>query len=234
MNDNTVIKLHLGCGDRYLDGYTNIDFPTSEHTVMKVKADVYQDVRTLEYKDGSVDEIRTHHMFEHFSRQEALKLLAQWRRWLKPNGVLRIEMPDFGRAAFWYSFSGLRRRFELSRHIFGSQEAKWAFHLDGWDRKKLKFVLKQFGFKKVKINRYANSVGKRFKWIPFAGFMGRFLPRSMYKTYGGNKLPDIEAIAIKGDSEIDEKSVITAILRLSLVGPEGDNVLNPWLKDIGY
>ena len=28
-----MTRLHLGCGTRYLDGYVNIDYPPSEHTV---------------------------------------------------------------------------------------------------------------------------------------------------------------------------------------------------------
>jgi predicted SAM-dependent methyltransferase len=70
------IKLHLGCQEKYLEGYVNIDLPQSEHTVRKAKVDVYADVRTLSYPVGSVDEVRSHHLLEHFSRQEALLLLA--------------------------------------------------------------------------------------------------------------------------------------------------------------
>lgn len=80
------LKLHLGCGDNYLAGYLNIDLPPSRQTVVKTKADLYADIRVLDYPEGSVDEIRSHHVFEHFSRQEALKLLANWRRWLKVGG----------------------------------------------------------------------------------------------------------------------------------------------------
>ena len=60
------MKLHLGCGGTYLEGYVNIDYLTTEQTIMNVKADIYQDITTLEYDDNSIDEIRSHHMFEHF------------------------------------------------------------------------------------------------------------------------------------------------------------------------
>ena len=67
-----------------MDGYVNIDYPPDDKTIMNVKADVYQDVNTLEYADSSVDEVRSHHLLEHFNRVDALKMLAKWRRWLKP------------------------------------------------------------------------------------------------------------------------------------------------------
>ncbi|MCX6800174.1 MAG: methyltransferase domain-containing protein [Candidatus Falkowbacteria bacterium] len=89
------MKLHLGCGGTYLDGYINVDFPTSDKTIMNVKADIYQDIRTLNYPENSIDEIRNHHVFEHFNRVDALKVLLQWRGWLKPGGKLVIETPDF-------------------------------------------------------------------------------------------------------------------------------------------
>src|SRR3989338_5256437 len=69
------LKLHLGCGGKYLEGYVNIDFPPSEHTIIIPKADIFKDIRKLEYQENSVDEIRNPHLFENFSRQDALKLV---------------------------------------------------------------------------------------------------------------------------------------------------------------
>ena len=98
------IKLHLGCGANYLPGYINVDLPAAGQTVMRAKADVYQDFRTLTYADNSIDEIRSHHVLEHFSRAEAVKLLLKWRRWLASGGVLQIETPDFDTSVWYYLF----------------------------------------------------------------------------------------------------------------------------------
>ena len=93
--DNKSLKLHLGCGMNYLEGYINIDLPLDNQTIMRARADVYADIRTLKYAEDSVDEIRTHHLLEHFSRTESLRLLLQWRKWLSPGGLLHVETPDF-------------------------------------------------------------------------------------------------------------------------------------------
>jgi predicted SAM-dependent methyltransferase len=129
------LRLHLGCGERHLDGYVNIDFPPSEHTVQVTSAaDELADITRLQHPVGSVAEIRLHHVFEHFDRPTALRLLADWRRWLARDGELVIETPDFERCARAFARRWPRQRREgvLLRHIFGSHEAAWAVHWDGW------------------------------------------------------------------------------------------------------
>ena len=93
------VKLHLGCQEKYLEGYINIDLPPEAHTVREARVDVEADVRELDCPAGSVDEIRSHHLLEHFSRQEALLLLARWHKWLKIGGLLHVETPDFEESA---------------------------------------------------------------------------------------------------------------------------------------
>jgi SAM-dependent methyltransferase len=227
------IKLHLGCGENYLEGYINIDFPISEHTVMKPKADIYADIRQLEYPENSINEIRSHHLFEHFSRKEAIDLLLKWRKWLKPKGILRIETPDFYRCCWWFIFSNFEERMQLIRHIFGSQEAKWAYHLDGWGRQKFKFLLKKLGFYQIKF-RKSPRILKIF--IPYflrrLKFLKKVLGDSLYKKISYLRLPSIEVFAQKTKTDIDEDKVKKELLKLSLVGyePEENKLLNVWLK----
>lgn len=148
------MKLHLGCGEGYLKGYLNIDFPPEFHPIQtKSVADKYADILELRYKKDSVEEIRLHHVFEHFERPVALALIAGWRSWLKKNGVLRIEVPDFDKSAACVlnPFSDKQKKNVALRHIFGSQEALWAIHYQGWSPKRLKKLLTLFGFYTIKI-----------------------------------------------------------------------------------
>jgi SAM-dependent methyltransferase len=225
------MKLHLGSGEKYLEGYVNIDYPESEQTVMHTKADVRADIRTLSYPDGSIDEVRSHHLFEHFSRAHALALLARWRRWLKPGGTIVIETPDFLNCAAGYARAVTqKRRMELGRHMLGSQEAPWAIHYDFWDAPKFKYVLKQYGFEKINVVSYQNAVAQHFPTIPFLNLAGNLLPASFYKKRGGHKLPNVLAIARKNDATINEEAVAHDILKMSLVGREDDRLLEVWMK----
>ncbi len=226
------LRLHLGCGEKYLQGYINIDFPPFEHAVMHVRADLYKDIRELVYPQDSVDEIRSHHVLEHFSRQEALRLLVLWRRWLKPSGLLRIETPDFESSAREYLAAPLARRFALGRHIFGSQEAAWGFHRDFWDPPKFQYVLTRLGYGEIAIRRFGNSLARRFPSIPLLNTLGRFLPASFYEAYGGNTFPSIEVQAHKTPAALDETEAAREILSKYLTGNEGEALLRIWLEEI--
>lgn len=149
-----MTKLHLGCGRKYLDGYVNIDFPASEHTVQKdLTADIHADIHGLVYPIDSIDEIRLHHVFEHFSRPTALALLCRWRDWLKPGGEIKLETPDAS-ACFKQMlspFTSFAAKQQVMRHLFGSHEAEWAFHADGWYEEKFRITLAKLGYSNIQV-----------------------------------------------------------------------------------
>lgn len=149
---NTPVKLHLGCGLIYKEGYVNIDFPPSNHTIQKhLVADAFADITKLKFPDSTIQEIRLHHVFEHFFRQTALALLCAWNTWLSVGGTLCIEVPDFDACinklvSDHYSYS---QKELIRRHVFGSHEASWAVHCDGWSKIKFEHVLSRLGFSEI-------------------------------------------------------------------------------------
>jgi len=148
------LRLHLGCGETYLQGYVNIDLPPDRHSVQThTRADVYADITELTYPSGSVNEIRLHHVFEHFDRPTALRLLIEWYVWLEDGGMLVIETPDFELSARAFLKSKAENRHKILRHIFGSHEATWATHQDGWYREKFQIYLTSMGFHALKFYR---------------------------------------------------------------------------------
>lgn len=70
------VKLNLGCGDKILSGYINVD------TVLERagnKPDIICDVRKLDnFSDGYADEILAVHVVEHFWRWEVVSILKEW------------------------------------------------------------------------------------------------------------------------------------------------------------
>jgi glycosyltransferase involved in cell wall biosynthesis len=142
------LRLHLGCGNQRLDGYINIDYPPDKHTVVaQLGADFYADITKLSFPAQSVEEVRLHHVLEHFNRGVALGLLVQWHRWLKIGAKLHIETPDaLGCARMLASSISYKIKQGILRHMFGSHEADWAYHYDGWYDEKFQKTLSSLGF----------------------------------------------------------------------------------------
>jgi len=78
------MKLHLGCGRKKWEGFTNIDL---------ADADINCDIRELPFDDGCVDEIHAIHVCEHFFITEILQVLREWNRVLRVGGSLFVELP---------------------------------------------------------------------------------------------------------------------------------------------
>ena len=142
-------RLHLGCGDVRLSGYLNVDLPGGGRD--RPGPDLEADVRRLHCPSDSLAEIRLHHVFEHFDRVEALALLLRWYEWLEPNGTLVVETPDFDTCVAAYQRSGEDERALILRHLFGSHEADWAVHRDGWSAARFRNVLEPLGYEIVDV-----------------------------------------------------------------------------------
>jgi len=89
------MKLNIGCGTELLDGYVNIDkFPI----LIRTDKDFRQiDILNISnyFQANSIDEIRAHHVFEHFTHIEVTVILFKLWMIMKPGGILSITTPDF-------------------------------------------------------------------------------------------------------------------------------------------
>jgi SAM-dependent methyltransferase len=145
------LRLHLGCGEKLLEGYINIDFPADEHNVMAVRPDFEADITAMTMPAGSVDEIRVHHAFEHFSRVVALGMLIRWRTWLKEGALLIIETPDFVATARLALASEGSTRMAFIRHLEGDQSAPWGYHVGHWYQERFERTLAALGFEEIDV-----------------------------------------------------------------------------------
>ncbi|MBF0309877.1 MAG: methyltransferase domain-containing protein [Magnetococcales bacterium] len=86
-------RLHLGCGEHYLDGFVNLDGN------FRRGVDYLCDVRAgLPFPSGRLRFIYSCHMLEHLHVDEACRVLAECRRVLHPEGRMRLTLPDFRHA----------------------------------------------------------------------------------------------------------------------------------------
>lgn len=137
------MKLHLGCGGIYKEGYVNIDRDEYEGKVDR-KFDLSQ---PLDYEDNSVEVIEAYHLFEHLPFSTIEAVVTSWYRVLKPGGKLIMEMPDFDGVIALVNQRPNDNSVLAS--IFGSQAREGQFHHWGWNKTRLKFALEGTGFKDV-------------------------------------------------------------------------------------
>lgn len=138
------LRVHLGCGDVYLDGYVNIDaYPAGTGR----GPDRILRVEDLDYPEGSVDEIYTSHVVEHLSRAELLEALPRWHQALRPGGLLTVEVPDA--EAIMRRLLAARREEDKDLFyylLFGTQEREGEFHKGGYTFARLARLLEAAGF----------------------------------------------------------------------------------------
>ena len=137
-----MIKLHLGCGTKNIEGYRNIDcryLPS---------VDEIQNVEFLRsYKSNSVDLIYSSHVLEHFSRWRYKSVLQRWFDILKPNGILRLAVPNFEKICEHYTTN--KDLNILMGLLYGGQDYEENFHYVAFDYNSLEKTLKEIGFGEV-------------------------------------------------------------------------------------
>jgi SAM-dependent methyltransferase len=87
MSSEKEIKLNLGCGSNYREGWVNIDINKD------LKADYHLDLNKdpLPFEDSTVDYIMLKHVLEHIS--DLIRFMEECWRVLKPDGVMEIISP---------------------------------------------------------------------------------------------------------------------------------------------
>jgi len=146
--------LNLGCGDKILPGYINVDFAESRKGQTP---DVIADLRQLDFEANYADRILSVHVIEHFYSWEAEEMLSEWMRILKPGGTIILECPNI-----LYSAMQLASSPELAAET-GKEAATtmWSIYGDpgwrdplmchkwGYTPQSLTAVLERIGFEDV-------------------------------------------------------------------------------------
>jgi SAM-dependent methyltransferase len=137
-----MTKLHLGCGTKRLPGYINVDIlpgPAVDHLC---------DIRKLDFADETADMIYSCAAIEHVGRREWVDLLREWRRVLKPGGLLRVSTMDFEACVEEYRQN--RNLPQMLGLLIGGQKDKYDWHGMIFDYDVLEKGLIEAGFGNVR------------------------------------------------------------------------------------
>jgi ubiquinone/menaquinone biosynthesis C-methylase UbiE len=136
------VKLHLGCGDKYIPGFKHLDLREAPHIDFLCSID-----KLTMIKDNSVELIYACHVLEHFKRFETAAVLQEWFRALAPGGVLRLAVPDF--EAIVKIYQETKNLDSLMGLLFGGQDYQYNFHFRIFDFLSIEKLLLSVGFKEV-------------------------------------------------------------------------------------
>ena len=113
------MKVNVGCGQRTLDGYVNIDRKNGGEA-FPLSVDGEEAV-----SDEACDEIRASHVLEHFPHALVPQIIKHWAAKLKPGGVLKIAVPDFDWIAQKYIDGAAE---PIEGYLMGGQTDEDDFH----------------------------------------------------------------------------------------------------------
>jgi hypothetical protein len=112
----------------------------------------YATAKNLELARGSVDGFYASHVLEHLPRSECVTFLGKVRAWLKPEGVLRVVLPDLRLLAEQY----LRGEYDANRflertELAGARRNPFAFSKRLWmyDANSFRAILEQLGYANI-------------------------------------------------------------------------------------
>ena len=141
-----MLRLHLGCGQKFIPGFYHVDIQPYPHI------DQLCSVDTLSFvPDDTVELIYACHVLEHFGRFQIVDVLQEWCRVLQAGGILRLSVPDFAACAAIYYEQGLKDGLSgLVGLVSGGQRDDTDFHHMIFDAPLLSGLLLQAGFSEVR------------------------------------------------------------------------------------
>ncbi len=143
-------RLHVGCGDKHLDGWVNID----QQALPGV--DEVADV-THGLKFSNAEAVYAEHFLEHLKIQDALAFFQESHRVLGEGGIFRLSTPNLD----WVWSTHYRLGAEEDEKTSMAININRAFH--GWEhqflwnRQMLAAALTACGFKDLTWPRYGES-----------------------------------------------------------------------------
>lgn len=164
-------RIIIGAGNTSYDGW--IATQEKELNLLKV-----EDYYKLFEREESVDAFLAEHVFEHLTFDEGIEAGKNLYKFLKPNGYIRLAVPDINFKNEWYYNT-------CKPGGPGPVEHPAYSHKVFYDYKSLVKVFKTAGFS-VELLEYCDEDGRfHFKyWNPEHGMIGRSLRFDARNNYG--------------------------------------------------
>lgn len=149
-----ALRVNLGCGHVPMEGYVNVDMRELPGV------DAIADAADLPFAPGSIDEIHSAHLVEHFPLEHLRRVvLPHWHMMLRPGGVLRAVTPDA--QAMLADFAAEQMSFEDLREVtYGLQEYDGDYHFCMFTPDSLGALLREAGFTQVGLTFTGRKNGK--------------------------------------------------------------------------
>jgi predicted SAM-dependent methyltransferase len=103
-----------------------------------------------------VDLVYVSHCLEHFSHHKIRQVLSEWRRVLKPGGILRLGVPDFDVLLAIYHANENNVN-AIEQYLMGGQTYPLNAHYSIFTKKSLTELLFQVGFREVREWRHGSD-----------------------------------------------------------------------------
>ncbi|MBD9361076.1 class I SAM-dependent methyltransferase [Methylomonas fluvii] len=135
------ILFHIGCGDINSPEFINIDARKDKH----VHIVTHNISRLWMIPSDTADLIYMCHILEHVPRYHVATVLKEMYRILKPNGKLRLSVPDFDCIVAIYQDTNNDIQL-ISPPLMGGQDYPENFHFEVYNKSHLEKTLQLNGF----------------------------------------------------------------------------------------
>lgn len=142
-----MLKVHLGCGKRFLPGFEHVDLDPLPHVKY-----VHDLSHLPMYADDSVDEIYSCGVIAYWDRTEIDDVLCEWKRILVHGGLLRLSTQNFAAIVAVY------QNYDIEfPGVLGPLFGKWkrsdgitVYQKTVYDEPSLRRLLVKIGFKDIR------------------------------------------------------------------------------------
>ncbi|MES2437246.1 MAG: methyltransferase domain-containing protein [Patescibacteria group bacterium] len=154
-NADGKVYVNLGAGINTSEEYINVDaiYLPHIHHIANI-----QDLGML--PNNSVDLLYASHVVEHLPRKNLKKTLLEWKRVLKPGGILRFGVPNFDALVEVYTLSGKNTE-SIVNQLLG-QDGEYDDHHTIWNEAYARSLLKELGYKDVSLWDYTKVEHRDF------------------------------------------------------------------------